>query len=195
MPAGRPRSFDIEEALDRALEVFWRKGFEGASLPELTAAMGINRPSLYAAFGNKEALFKRAIDRYAEGPARKLGEALPAPTAREVARRWLASSIELVTGRGKPRGCLIVQAALACGTESESVRAELVRRRCESEAALRRRFERALNEGDLPADADPAVLAKFISAVSHGMAVLASGGAGSAQLKKVAELAMRAWPS
>ncbi len=87
MPSGRPRAFDLEQALDSALKVFWRKGYEGASLPDLTKAMGINRPSLYAAFGNKEELFRKALDRYSEGPACHVREALSEPTARKVVEK------------------------------------------------------------------------------------------------------------
>src|SRR5437588_3756269 len=103
---GRPRCFDESCALDSALQVFWRKGYEGASLPELTRAMGINRPSLYAAFGNKEALFRQVLDRYAAGPAAYVREALNEPTARAVAERVLGGAIDLLTGPRGPRGCL-----------------------------------------------------------------------------------------
>src|SRR5437588_3573741 len=112
MPAGRPRTFDAEKALDRALKVFWRKGYEGTSLPDLTKAMGINRPSLYAAFGNKESLFRKALDRYAEGPAAYMREALNKPTARAVAERLLGGTIDLLTDRRNPRGCHMVHGAL-----------------------------------------------------------------------------------
>src|SRR5213595_1538691 len=111
---GRPRAFDVDEALDQALKVFWRKGYEGASLPDLTRAMGINRPSLYAAFGNKQALFRKAMARYAEGPASYLREALEAPTARAVFERLLEGGIKMVANPRQPRGCLAVQGALAC---------------------------------------------------------------------------------
>src|SRR3954466_14672758 len=111
MPRGRPRAFDVDEALDKALKVFWRKGYEGATLPDLTRAMGINRPSLYAAFGSKEALFRKVIDRYVEGPASYVRAALAEPTARAVAERLLAGTIDVVTDRHNPRGCLIVQGA------------------------------------------------------------------------------------
>src|SRR5436309_1319981 len=95
---GRPRTFNIDEALDRALQVFWRKGYEGTSLSDLTRAMGINRPSLYAAFGDKQALFRKVLDRYAEGPAAYVREALQEPTARAVVERLLGGSIDLLTG-------------------------------------------------------------------------------------------------
>jgi AcrR family transcriptional regulator len=190
---GRPREFDPDVALDRALAVFWRKGYEGTSLADLTRAMGINRPSLYAAFGNKEALFKKALDRYAEGPAAFFREALAAPTARAVAERLLSEAIDVVTDRRNPRGCLLVQGALACGAEADSVRQELASRRLAGEAALRARFEQARAEGDLPADTHPADLARYVMAVLHGMAVQAAGGAGQAELRRVAALALRAY--
>src|SRR5882757_3781169 len=104
IPRGRPREFDADRALDRALYVFWRKGYEGTTLPDLTRAMGINRPSLYAAFGSKEGLFRKALDRYAEGPAAYVREALNGPTARAVAERLLGGAIDLATDRRNPRG-------------------------------------------------------------------------------------------
>jgi AcrR family transcriptional regulator len=194
VPKGRPREFDVEKALDRALKVFWRKGYEGASLPELTRAMGINRPSLYAAFGNKEALFRKVLDRYAEGPAAYFRAALTEPTARAVAERLLGEAVDLLTGPRGPRGCLLVHGALACGEAAEPVRRELAARRAAGEAAIRRRFERARAEGDLPAGACPADLARYVVTVLRGLAVEAAGGAGREELRRVVELALRAWP-
>src|SRR5205814_3389129 len=133
---GRPRAFDPERALDRALKVFWRKGYEGASVSDLTTAMGINRPSMYAAFGNKRALFKRVLDRYAQGPAAYVSQALEAPTAREVAERILRGAAELMTGAGKPRGCLFVHGALACGNDADPVRREMISRRRAGDDAI-----------------------------------------------------------
>src|SRR5438552_7943531 len=164
-PAGRPRSFDLDKALDAALQVFWRKGYEGASLSDLTQAMGINRPSLYAAFGNKEQLFRKALDRYAEGPAAYVREALREPTARAVVEKLLGGAVELLTNPGNPGGCLAVHGALACGQEVDSIRKELNTRRKAREVALRRRLERAKAQGDLPAHANPADLARYVATV------------------------------
>jgi AcrR family transcriptional regulator len=189
---GRPRAFDPDEALDRALEVFWRKGYETASMEDLTGAMGIHRPSLYAAFGNKEALYRKALDRYGERSAHFL-EALREPTARGVAERLLRAAAEVQTGRSHPRGCFMVQ-ALSSGGAAEKVRKEICSRREEQEAALRRRLERARLEGDLPRGAEPADLALFLVAVIHGMAVQAAGGASRSSLRRIAETALRAWP-
>src|SRR3982751_852838 len=128
---GRPRSFDADRALDQALKVFWSKGYEGASLPDLTAAMGINRPSLYAAFGNKESLFKKVLARYAEGPACYVRRAVEAPTGRKVFEHLLNGAIDLVTCPDHPGGCLAVQGALACGDEAAAAREQLVALRAE----------------------------------------------------------------
>jgi AcrR family transcriptional regulator len=192
---GRPREFDPDEVLDRALDVFWRKGYEGASLSELTEAMGINRPSLYAAFGNKEELFRKALDRYADGPAAYTREALNAPTARGVVERLLRGATEALTHPDYPPGCLGVHGALSCGEAAESIREELCARRGAYEVSLRQRFERAKAEGDLSADADCADLARLVMTVMQGMAVQASGGASREDLRRVAEMMLRAWPA
>jgi AcrR family transcriptional regulator len=194
MAIGRPRQFDPEAALDRALAVFWRHGYEGATLPELTAAMGISRPSLYAAFGSKEQLFRQALDRYAAGPAAYVREALCEPTARGVAERLLSGAIELMTDPRHPGGCLMVQGALACGEAADAVRQELAARRAASEAAVHERLMRARADGDLPAGADPADLACFMMTVIQGMAVQAVDGANREELRRVMHVALRAWP-
>jgi AcrR family transcriptional regulator len=194
-PPGRPRSFDADCALDQALRLFWAKGYEGASLSELTAAMGINRPSLYAAFGDKENLFRRALQRYAEGPASFAKEALAERTARAVVERLLTDGAAALTDPAWPAGCLAVHGALACGRGADPIRAELMGMRAANEAALRDRFERARLEGDLPADTDPAGLARYIATLFQGMAVQAAGGATRAQLEEVAAIALRAWPT
>jgi AcrR family transcriptional regulator len=194
VPRGRPRAFDVDKALDKALRTFWRKGYEGTTLPDLTWAMGINRPSLYAAFGNKEELFRKALDRYAEGPAAHVGAALAAPTARAVVERFLQGSVDMLTNPRNPRGCLAVHGALACGDAAESVRQELAARRQATQEALRQRLDRALAEGDLPANVDCAVLARYVTTVVQGMSVQAAGGATREELLRVMEMALRVWP-
>src|ERR1700719_176425 len=193
-PMGRPRSFDIDRALDRALQVFWRKGYEGATLSDLTKAVGVNRPSLYAAFGDKEALVRKALDRYLNGPAAYTQEALKEPTARAVVERLLRGAAELNTAPRNPGGCLTVQGALACGEAADSIRQELVACRAAGEVALRRRFEHAKSEGDLPATVNSADLARYVATIVYGMAVQAAGGATRDKLQNVVEMALQTLP-
>jgi AcrR family transcriptional regulator len=191
-PLGRPRAFDPDVALDRAMHVFWAKGYEGASLSNLTRAMRINRPSLYAAFGNKEQLFGKVLDRYMSGPLAWFGEALASPKARNVVEQIFLGTARMAEDPRAPAGCLLVQGALACGTAS--ARKEVAARRAAAEVALRRRLQRAKREGDLPKNADPAELAHYVMTVIRGMAVQAAGGASRNQLHRVAQIALRAWP-
>lgn len=193
-PIGRPRSFDLNAALNAAMRVFWHKGYEGSSLADLTKAMGINRPSLYAAFGDKETLFRKVLDRYSEGPAGRIRETLQEPTAFKVAEKLLLGTAELLTDPRHPSGCLMVQSALVCGEGANRIRRELALRRSAGESALRRRFKRAVVEGDLPPESDPEDLARFVITVSQGMAVQAAGGATRKDLEGIARAAMRAWP-
>jgi len=191
---GRPRSFDEDRALDAALRVFWEKGYDGASLSDLTEAMGINRPSLYAAFGDKEALFRKVLERYEHGPMAYMNEALREPRARVAIERMVHGTIAALTRPHTPHGCLLVQGALACGEESSAMREELATRRAAGEVALRKRLKRAKDEGELPESVNPADLARFYMAILHGMSVQAAGGAGRAALESVAETALQAWP-
>jgi AcrR family transcriptional regulator len=191
---GRPREFDTDKALEQALHVFWRQGYEGTSINDLTQAIGITKPSLYAAFGNKEELFRKALDRYIDGPGGYVQTAMAMPTVREVVEHLLLGAADAVTNPENPPGCLAVQAALCCGDAAESIKQELMSRRATGEEDLRKRFERAVGEGDLPADTDAADLARYISAILQGMAVQAAGGASRDELQKVARMALRTWP-
>ncbi len=196
MAKGRPREFDANEALDKAMMVFWQQGFEGASLTELTDAMGISRPSLYAAFGNKEELFRRALERYVEtGPAAEYRAALAAPTARAVVERLLRRAAETMTDPCHPAGCMAVRGAFSCSEAEQSIKEELSTLRCTGEAELTDRFERAKAEGDLPATSNPAALARYVAALLQGMSVQAANGATREQLLDVAEMALTSWPS
>ncbi len=194
MTTGRPRSFDTDRALEQAMQVFWRLGYEGASLAELTKAMGINAPSLYAAFGSKEGLFKAVLDHYAARRDKCVAEVLAAPTAREAVDRLLSGLIELVTDPDEPPGCLLLQGGLACGVAAPGIPEELMRRRAGLETALHERFAQARNAGDLPAAADPAALARYFAAVCNGIAVQAASGAGRDELRQIAKLALLALP-
>ena len=191
---GRPREFCVEQALEKALAVFWQHGFEGASLTELTAAMGITRPSLYATYGNKENLFHKALDLYDRKYTGFMREALEEPSSRDVVARIFNGIVEVGTHGGQSLGCMSTNGALACSTAADPVKAEVLKRRSVFEAALRRRLELAKTEGDLPADAIPADLARFVMTMAAGVAVQAAGGASRASLKRSVDLALRAWP-
>jgi len=192
-PPGRPRAFDPDVALDRAMHVFWAKGYEGASLSNLTRAMRINRPSLYAAFGNKEQLFRKVLNRYMDGPVAYFGKALAAPKARDVVEEIFLGTARMGDDPRIPAGCLMVQGALACG--DAAVRKEVAARRVAAETVLRHRLQRAKREGDLPKNSDPGELAGYVMTVVRGMAVQSAGGASSDQLRRVAQIALRAWPT
>jgi AcrR family transcriptional regulator len=192
---GRPRAFNPEEALAKALLVFWRRGYAGASLSELTAAMGINRPSLYAAFGNKEELFHKALDLYLGGPANGSSEALQETTARAVLEHLLNRLVALLSDPDHPAGCLLVKGGLSSGKADDSIRNEMIKRRLAGEIALRERFERAKAEGDLPANSDPARLAFYVTTVTQGMTVQAVNGTDQNELCRLVEMVMQTWPS
>ena len=192
---GRPREFDFDNALDRALLVFWRNGYEGASIADLTDAMGINPPSLYAAFGNKEGLFRKVVDRYIERYAGFWEVARAAPTARATVEHLLRASVDFVTDEANPRGCLMVRGAMACSEAANKIRDEIVTRRATGEAMLRERFERAIAEGEISPGLDPADYARYIMTVLEGLSVQAAGGASREDLRKVADIALRSWPA
>jgi AcrR family transcriptional regulator len=193
---GRPREFDKSKAIDSAMLLFWRKGFEGTSISDLTETLGITRPSLYAAFGNKEQLFRTVLDRYDEGTAEFLTGSLDLPTAHEVAEGLLRGAANFHSNPENPPGCLMVHGALVGSDESDPLRRETRHRRARLRDAIRERLERALAEGDLPERADdPETLARYIVAVMRGMAVEAASGAKGRELHQVVDMAMRAWPA
>lgn len=191
---GRPRAFDIEESLEKALEVFWRNGYDGTSLSDLTEAMGINKPSLYATFGNKEQLFLKAIEFYESRPCAFFLPALEKPTAYQVAEHMLFGAAHNMADKNHPQGCVIVQGALSCSESAAKVREALIDRRVDAEQQLCTRFQRAQQEGDLPAHVDTAVLARYIATVLQGIAVQANNGASSEQLRQVALMTLQAFP-
>jgi AcrR family transcriptional regulator len=195
MIIGRPREFDADKALDIAMNLFWRKGYEGTSLSDLTCMLGVTRPSLYAAFGNKEALFRLVLSRYEAKVGAYRTKALKAPTSREFARQLLEGAANLYGDKRNPPGCLGVHGALACGEESDPVRRNLIAHRLTGEDAIRKRLARAKAEGDLPPDANPASLARYLSTIIYGMAVLVVGGASRRDLFHVAQIALRSWPA
>jgi AcrR family transcriptional regulator len=191
---GRPRGFDAEAALDRALAVFWQKGYEGASLTDLTEAMGINRPSLYAAFGNKEALFRKALGRYLAGPAATLAQTLEQADTRQAITAYLEAAARLLTCPGHPSGCLVVQGALSCGEAGDVIRAELAGHRRSGLELLRQRLATGRAAGEVPADCDIDALARYVATVHQGLSVQAASGATCEELLAVVGIALRQWP-
>jgi AcrR family transcriptional regulator len=194
MARGRPREFDMDEALDRLMKVFWRKGYDGASMTDLTEALGISRPSLYAAFGAKDELFRKVLERYANGPASFLNEAMSAPTARAVVEAMLHGAADLHGDGRNPPGCLVVHGALVGSDESKAARDETRRRREALRLAILERLVQARSEGEFAAGEDCVALARYVVAVMRGMAVEAASGATGEELHKIVDIAMRSWP-
>ncbi|MFG6200012.1 TetR/AcrR family transcriptional regulator [Nonomuraea sp. JJY05] len=193
-PMGRPRGFDADEALERAMLVFWEHGYEGVSLARLTEAMGISTTSMDAAFGNKEELFRKALERYTEGPSAYLARALEEPTALGVASAILTGTVQTTTRPAHPHGCLGVQSALAAGDSGLGVRDLLIAWRNNGCSCVRERFQRAVDDGDLPPESDPALLARYVTTLAFGIAVQAASGVGRDELQEMADAALRNWP-
>lgn len=194
MPRGRPREFDKELALDTALRMFWRNGYEGTSTAALAGEIGITVPSLYLAFGNKESLFMRAVDHYDRYSGKLYEDAFGQPSARDVARSILLGEVDLVSGDDTPKGCLMIQSALATSPASDKVQKRMAELRRGAEAEVAARFERARVEGDLPPGWDPAILAAYIMTLASGLAVQAKSGVSKQEMIKVVETAMLIWP-
>jgi len=191
---GRPRSFDRAATLRRAMEVFWVKGYEGTSMMNLIAAMGINSPSIYAAFGCKEELFREAVALYRATDGGRIWDAMTAaPSAHMAIETMLCVSAEEFTRPSKPRGCLIVLEALHAGDGNKAVRRELQERRAESMAMLLLRLKRGVAEGELPNGPDWRAIASFYITVQQGMSIQARDGASRKALRAVADCAMAAW--
>ena len=185
---GRPAAFDYDIALDSAMRTFWRYGFEGTSMSELTNAMGMNKTSIYAAYGSKEALFKKALDRYANGPAKFVADSLNEKSAYDVVKSLLTNAAVNLTSTDQPCGCMIIQGALTCSKESSHIHDLLSGYRNSYEKLLIDRLERAKMEKDIAADADIESLAKLVTTVHQGMSVQASSGATTEELMRVANI-------
>jgi AcrR family transcriptional regulator len=192
---GRPLSFDRDKALEEAMHVFWDKGYEGASISDLTAAMGITPPSLYAAFGDKEHLFLEAVERYTCGPGKGAPRAEAQPTARQAVAAWLHDAAVELTSPCHPRGCMVMTAAANCSASSTHIQAALAEHRAAQHAAVRERIERGIADGELPPSTDACALADFYVTVLEGMSFQARSGATRDRLLATADLAMRAWPA
>jgi AcrR family transcriptional regulator len=195
MPRGRTREFDADKALDCAVDVFWRQGYDGTSISDLTAAMGINPPSLYAAFGNKRELFNKVMDRYMESRLAAREVILSMDSATEATREFLRSFAMDGTMPSRPKGCLMVQGALTCSDANRDVATQLAGMRHDDQEGLQRIYKRAVASGEFPPHCDPAALAAYVASVAQGISVQAGGGASRNELLKVAELALAALPT
>jgi AcrR family transcriptional regulator len=191
---GRPLSFDRDKALRAAMLLFWRHGYESTSLSELTAAMGITPPSLYAAFGDKKNLFRETVKLYLSGPQAVEEFIAQAPTARAAAEQLLSGSAILFTGADTPRGCLVASATASCSSASADLQRELAQVRTSTWMALKARIELAIRQGQMPAGADAEAMASHVVAVIQGMSTLARDGMSRAGLLKMARAALAGWP-
>ncbi|HDR9803617.1 MULTISPECIES: TetR/AcrR family transcriptional regulator [Burkholderia cepacia complex] len=193
---GRPRSFDKEAALDRAMEVFWRLGYEGASMTDLTAAMGIASPSLYAAFGSKEALFRQALEHYRATEGQEIwGGVERAASAYDAVQSYLMDTARVFTRRSKPAGCLIVLSALHPAERSDMVRQTLIGMREGTVDALRERLAQGVATGEISAHANLDAIARYYVTVQQGMSIQARDGASRRDLEAIAQAALAAWPA
>ena len=191
---GRPRSFDRDAALRRAMEVFWARGYEGTAISDLTAAMGINSPSLYAAFGCKEALFREAVELYGAVEGAITGRALEdEPTARQAVEAMLRNNADAYANPQRPPGCMVVLSAMIGSPESAEVRSFLTRARRDAQETLRRRLEQGVAAGDLPKGADSTAMAAFYTTVLNGLSIQARDGASPAELRAIVDCALAAW--
>lgn len=192
--AGRPRSFDRDEALSRALEVFWAKGYADASMAELTTAMGVNAPSLYAAFGSKEALFREAVRLYSEREGAALWASMSeAPTAREAIEGLLLATAEASGRCDRPKGCLLVLSGAHPDGLPDGACGEVAQIRRDSFAAMEARIRDGQAAGEIAARADPTAIAAFYTTVQQGMTFRAREGATPEELRATARAAMMAW--
>jgi AcrR family transcriptional regulator len=192
---GRPRTFDREQALHRALEVFWKRGYEPATMGELCSAMGINPPSLYAAFGNKGSLFMEAVEHYETtywaAPWALLAEE---PDLHRAMEQFMTEAAAVLTSLDAPCGCMVVLATANISSEAQDVHDAMKALREVSRTNFRNRFERALDAGDLPPDTDVATLASMFNTLLQGLSVQARDGASRKELERIARASLALLP-
>lgn len=191
---GRPLSFDRDAALFQAMLAFWRHGYEATSLSDLTSAMGVTAPSIYAAFGDKKQLFLEAVRLYVSEPVNAETIIDSAPTSRHAALGLLQASVAGFTGRDTPKGCLLASSAISCSAAAADVQAELAAIRRTIETKLKDKIQRDIKTGAMTPDANAGALAGHVMAVIQGLSTLARDGATRLKLGQIATTAMLAWP-
>ncbi len=193
-PRGRPRGFDRDAALRQALDVFWERGYEGTSLGDLTQAMGIAGPSLYAAFGSKEQLFRETVELYGRLDGAIAARALEQePTARAAIERMLRENARAYVREGQPSGCMIVLAATNVTPSNQAIHDFLAELRRGGRERILARIERGVADGDLPPDTDTQALAGFVATVMHGLSFEARDGLSEAALEATVARTMAVW--
>jgi len=193
-PRGRPRTFDRQAALDTAVRLFWKHGYEGTSIADLTDAMGITPPTLYAAFGSKEQLYREALASYLSPERQGALQALDAAPAYRLIEDYLRRSAISFTDPAGPTGCMVQTAVLTCAAENEAAQSAAADARATGFAVLVALLERAIQRGELPVDTNAVALARFYSAIVQGMSVQAIDGATAAELNSFVDIALAAWP-
>ena len=192
---GRPREFSGDDALHAAMVLFWKRGYEGTSVAELADVMGISKPSLYAAFGDKESLFRKAVLLYTNASADEYAQALELPSAKQVAEAWLRLTSGVHHRPALPSGCFIIQSAVAGHAETAQLRDDLLAIRNRGVEKLKRRMQRASDENDLPPYLDPELMTQYLASLATGLAVQSAAGISSVELNKIVDLVMQTWPA
>jgi AcrR family transcriptional regulator len=188
---GRPRGFDEEQAIDSAMRVFWEKSYEGATMTDLTEATGLNRSSIHAAFGSKEGLFLKVVERYWEGPLSHIPKALAEQALPGVVEALFRGTVNFLSTRGNPKGCLSIHGALVCGTNGERVMQIVAERRKTTESMIKKRIQQAQREGELRREVNAADYARYIAAIITGLVVQSLNGANRAELTRLADMALQ----
>lgn len=188
---GRPRGFDEEQAIDSAMRVFWEKSYEGATMADLTEATGLNRSSIHAAFGSKEGLFLKVVERYWEGPLSHIPKALAEQALPGVVEALIRGTVNFLSTRGNPKGCLSIHGALVCGTNGERVMQIVAERRKTTETMIKKRIQQAQREGELRGEVNAADYARYIAAIITGLVVQSLNGANRAELTRLADMALQ----
>jgi AcrR family transcriptional regulator len=192
---GRPRTFDPDVALDKAMRLFWRRGYEATSMSELIAEMGMTPSSIYSVFGDKAALYRQAAERYWAGPSSYSRDIYAAePTAKLAIGKVLRAAARAMVDPSQPPGCMVALSAINCSEENGKIQEMMSDYRERSEQAMKERIQRGIDEGDVPRDADAAALAGYFSSVIYGMSIKARDGASVTAMTSIAEAAMKAWP-